>query len=428
MNKRIIFLLASTLIFLSVIIITRPADSAFAAMKAKVNVNSLNVREKPTVESKKLGQLNKGKEVTISQEKTGWTKILFNQSYGWVLSKYLSKTQAEKVSVKEGYVTASSLNLRKSASTSSITMASLKKGELVQIKSTSGNWLEVYVPAYKKTGWVSKSYISLEKSIPSTPTTVKRTKYYVTANSLNIRKEPKITSEKVFTAKKDEELLVSEVKGNWGKVTTASGKTGWASLSYLTVNAPTTQPGNIPATGLKNKVIVVDAGHGGSDPGASGVNNQEKTLTLNVAKELKRLLEGAGTKVIMTRDGDTYPTLTERVNESHTNNADIFISIHFNSNPNKQANGIDTYYYGTNVNERELANCIQEEVTKATSLKNRGVYEGNFQVIRTNKNDAVLVELGFISNPEEEKIIASKDFQIKAATGIVKGIEKYFNN
>lgn len=425
MNKRIIFLLATTLIFLSVIIITRPADSAFAAMKAKVNVNSLNVREKPTVDSKKLGQLNKGKEVTISQEKTGWTKIVFKQSYGWVLSKYLSKTQAEKVSAKEGYVTASSLNLRKSASTSSITLASLKKGELVQIKSTSGNWLEVYVPAYKKAGWVSKSYISLEKPIP---TTIKRTKYYVTADSLNIRKEPKITSEKIFTAKKDEELLVSEVKGNWGKVTVASGKTGWASLSYLTVNAPATQPSDIPAAGLKNKVIVVDAGHGGSDPGASGVNNQEKTLTLNVAKELKRLLEGAGAKVIMTRDGDTYPTLTERVNESHTNNADIFISIHFNSNPNKQANGIDTYYYGTNVNERELASSIQEEVTKTTGLKSRGVYEGNFQVIRTNKNAAVLVELGFISNPEEEKIIASKDFQIKAATGIVKGLEKYFNN
>ena len=68
---------------------------------------------------------------------------------------------------------------------------------------------------------------------------------------------------------------------------------------------------------LKNKVIVIDAGHGGSDPGASGVNYQEKTLTLNVAKELKRSLEDAGTKVIMTRDGDTYPTLTERVNVSH---------------------------------------------------------------------------------------------------------------
>ena len=83
MNKRIIFLLATTFISLSVLIIAGPAETAFAAIKAKVNVNSLNVREKATVDSKKLGQLKKGKDVTISQEKDGWTKIPFGKSY-WV--------------------------------------------------------------------------------------------------------------------------------------------------------------------------------------------------------------------------------------------------------------------------------------------------------------------------------------------------------
>ena len=193
----------------------------------------------------------------------------------------------------------------------------------------------MYVPSNKKTGWVSKSYISVGKSVTLTPSTVsKETTYYVTANSLNIRKEPTIKSEKVVAATKNEKLIVSEVKGNWGKVTTVSGMTGWASLSYLTVKAPTTK---IPTTnGLKNKVIVIDAGHGGKDPGASGKKYQEKTLTLNIAKELERSLEAAGMKVIMTRDGDTYPTLTERVNISHNNNADIFISIHLNSNSVKK--------------------------------------------------------------------------------------------
>ena len=108
------------------------------------------------------------------------------------------------------------------------------------------------------------------------------------------------------------------------------------------------------------------------------------------------------------------------------NNADIFISIHFNSNTSKEAHGIDTYYYGTHVNERELAICIQEEVIKATGLKGRGVYEGDFQVIRTNANAAVLVELGFISNPNEEKVIASKDFQQKAAIGYYERFRKVF--
>ncbi len=426
MNKRIWFLLATTCISLSVLIFAGLAKTAFAATQAKVNVNSLNVREKATADSKKLGLLKKGQVVTISQEKAGWTRIPYGKSTGWVSSRYLSKTTAVKESTKEGYVTVASLNLRKSASTSSAKLATLKKGELVQITSSNGSWIKVNVPSIKKSGWVSKSYILFGKSITPTPRTVsKETAYYVTANSLNIRKEPNTKSDIVVAATKNEKLIVTEVRGNWGKVTTVSGLSGWASLSYLTEKAPTIKP---PTTnGLENKVIVIDPGHGGKDPGASGQQYQEKTLTLNIAKELERSLKATGMNVIMTRDGDTYPTLTERVNISHTNKADIFISIHLNSNSNKEAQGTDTYYYETNVNERELANCIQEEVIKATGLKNRGIHEGNFQVIRTNAKAAILVELGFISNPEEEKILASKEFQVQAAAGIVKGIERYFN-
>lgn len=501
MDKRIIFLFAA---MISLFIITSPTNIAFSASKATVNVNVLNVREEPSINSKAIGQLKKGKEVTISKEKDSWTKISFGTSYGWVTSKYLSKIKAKSVNVstKEGYVTATSLNLRKSATTTSTKLASLKKGEVVHIQKSSGSWLNIYVPSIKKTGWVTKSYISTEKT--NTNTGNKSTAYYVTANSLNIRKEPTITSEKLYAVKKNDKLIVLEKKENWGKVATASGKTGWASLSYLTSKAPSNKdvsveksiPSNVnkgttyyvtanslnirkepaitseklfevkkneklivskkegnwgkvttvsgksgwaslsflttdiskdPSGGLKNKVIVIDAGHGGKDPGASGETYQEKTLTLAIAKELKQSLENKGTKVIMTRDGDTYPSLSDRVNISHNNDADIFISIHLNSSNSKDAHGIDTYYYATNINEQELAICIQEELIKATGLTSRGVHEGNFQVIRTNTKAALLVEFGFISNPDEEKILASKDFQVKAATGIMKGLERYFS-
>ena len=88
----------------------------------------------------------------------------------------------------------------------------------------------MYVPSNKKTGWVSKSYISVGKSIATSVS--KGTAYYVTANSLNIRKEPTINSEKLFAAKKNEKLILSEIKSNWGKVTTASGRQ--AGLLFLT--------------------------------------------------------------------------------------------------------------------------------------------------------------------------------------------------
>lgn len=424
MNKRMTILLATTFIFISVFLISSPADSTFAATKAKVNIDYLNVREQPTSDSKKIGLLKKGTEVTITEEQAGWTKFPYGTTYGWVSSKYLLKNPVMVKAVKEGYVSVSSLNLRDSANPSSLKLATLKKGDIVQIKSSSGNWLEVYVPSIKKDGWVSQSYITVGKPVPSTTgtsgTTVKKTTtYYVTANSLNIRKEPNPTSVKLLTAKKNDKLVGSAVNGSWVKVTTETGLIGWASLAYLTNSAPT--------NGLTNKVIVIDAGHGGKDPGASGATYQEKTLTLNLAKELKRSLQAAGTKVIMTRDGDTYPSLSQRVNVSHANNADAFISIHLNSSSSGTAHGIETYYYSTNVNERLLASYIQEEVIKATGLSSRGIAEGNFQVIRTNKKAAILVELGFISNVNEEQIIASKDYQVQAATGIVKGLERYFN-
>lgn len=171
---------------------------------------------------------------------------------------------------------------------------------------------------------------------------------------------------------------------------------------------------------------MLDPGHGAQDPGATGKNNKEKDLTLATAKKVKVKLEAAGAKVVMTRTGDTYPTLSERVKISQNNHADIFISIHFNSG-SKSANGIETYYWTTYENESKLAQLVQKELIKSTGLSDRGAETGNFQVIRTNDSPAILVELGFISNPDEEKIIETSDFQNKAATGIANGLEAYFD-
>lgn len=512
MKKRLGSLLLATVLFLSLFTVVNPAESVLAAatVKAKVNASSLNVRAKASTSAKKLGTLKKGNTVTISQEKSGWSKIPYGKTYGWVSSKYLTKVKTAKAAAasvtKNGYVTATSLNLRSSASTSSKTLATLKKGLLVNIKSTSGTWYKVYVPSTKKTGWVSKSYITDKKPVTAVKTEAKGTVYYVTASTLNIRKSASTSAAVVTSVKKNDKVTVSKISGKWASLKTASGKSGWANTSYLTKKAPvkkdpveeakpaedSTEPdsdsgvyyvtanglnirkdanttakvlttvkkndevtllevnddnwGKVlttagvigwasmkyltdeePVRGVSGKVIVLDPGHGGTDPGASGKNNNEKTLTLKTAKKLQSKLEDAGATVIMTRIGDTYPSLTKRVEISEKYKADVFISIHYNASTNKTANGVDTFYYKTNVNEYELAKCIQEEVIKATGMKSRGVKEGNFQVIRSNKQASILVELGFISNPTEEKVIATDAYQTKAATGIFNGLEKYFN-
>lgn len=134
MKKRLGSLLLATVLFLSLFTVVNPAESVLAAatVKAKVNASSLNVRAKASTSAKKLGTLKKGNTVTISQEKSGWSKIPYGKTYGWVSSKYLTKVKTAKAAAasvtKNGYVTATSLNLRSSASTSSKTLATLKKG------------------------------------------------------------------------------------------------------------------------------------------------------------------------------------------------------------------------------------------------------------------------------------------------------------
>ncbi|WP_423799697.1 N-acetylmuramoyl-L-alanine amidase [Neobacillus sp. SAB-20_R2A] len=180
-----------------------------------------------------------------------------------------------------------------------------------------------------------------------------------------------------------------------------------------------------PSGPLEGKVIVIDAGHGGSDPGASGVYNLEKNLTLSTSLELGAILEEAGAKVIYTRDSDVYPTLQQRVDISKAVKPDVFISIHFNSYTNKSTNGIETYYYDA-VRDQRLANEIHLGILNQVGLADRGVRFGDLFVLRENSQPSVLLELGFISNPQEEALIATTAYQKRAAQGILNGLIKYF--
>ncbi|AET70691.1 N-acetylmuramoyl-L-alanine amidase [Desulfosporosinus orientis DSM 765] len=186
---------------------------------------------------------------------------------------------------------------------------------------------------------------------------------------------------------------------------------------------------------LKGLTIVVDPGHGGPDPGAKGASGTyEKNNTLSVGLNLASLLRSAGAQVIITRSSDVTPaegTYSERADlEARTeiandHNADLFISLHNDSFSNPEAAGSTTYYSSLNPvspQSKVLAENIQSELIKAIGLNNRGVKNASFYVIKNTKMPAVLVELGFLSNPAEEKLLSSPEFQTKAAQGIYQGI------
>jgi N-acetylmuramoyl-L-alanine amidase len=182
-----------------------------------------------------------------------------------------------------------------------------------------------------------------------------------------------------------------------------------------------------PVVNSGRKVVVIDPGHGGSDPGTSSITNKhEKDFNLSLSLKVQALLlQEPNIEVVMTRDSDVYPTRAERVQLANQLNADVFVSIHGNSVlKSPQSNGTETYYYQRS-SSKDLANVIHKYLVKAIGFKDRGVKNGSLQVIRETKMAAVLLEVGFLSNSTEEKLMLSDDVQNKAAQAIVDGIKEY---
>ena len=180
------------------------------------------------------------------------------------------------------------------------------------------------------------------------------------------------------------------------------------------------------------KLVVLDAGHGGSDSGAVGtLNGQsvlEKELTLSITYKVKAILEQNGVTVSMTRTGDTLPSLVERPTQANGENAALFVSIHINSAEATEAHGIETFYATENngdtygLTSSKFATSLLRNMINQTGATDRGVRIAEHAVTRRCNMPASLVECGFISNAEEVALMSSDDYQNKLARGIADGI------
>ncbi|MDY6985612.1 MAG: N-acetylmuramoyl-L-alanine amidase [Candidatus Thermoplasmatota archaeon] len=184
--------------------------------------------------------------------------------------------------------------------------------------------------------------------------------------------------------------------------------------------------GNATA-GISGMIVCIDAGHGGSDSGAVGACGLlEKDVNLDVAMRLKDKLESSGARVVMTRGGDYYVSLEERCAIANNAGADIFISIHCNSYSSPDANGIETYWYtyGSSNSER-LAYEIQYSLVSALGLRDRGVKQSGFYVIKNTAMPAALAELAFISNPDECDMLSNPGARDACAEAIFRAVLNY---
>lgn len=172
------------------------------------------------------------------------------------------------------------------------------------------------------------------------------------------------------------------------------------------------------------KIICIDPGHGGSDPGACAGGEREKDIALKVAKLIGGKLNGY--KVIYTREGDTYPTLSERAALANKIKADLYVSVHCNSATNTQANGVEVYTHTSQSDGAvAAASAIYKRLLAASGMTGRGIKAANYAVLRETKMPAVLVELGFISNEADREKLTSAAWQEKAAAAIAAGIKEY---
>ncbi|WP_112181447.1 MULTISPECIES: N-acetylmuramoyl-L-alanine amidase [Paraliobacillus] len=344
-----------------------------------------------------------------------------------------------EVYAQEVTIAADGLNIRSGPGEDYDVVGQVNTGEIFQLIEEKPNWIAISYNS--QTVWVAAEYVSLSPetgeetdqseevetteenivNVPEEQNTIKNamTKFQET----NVRSQPSTAGDILTTLGKGEVISTIQSENDWLEIewdNTTGYVPSWVIGDVSPIRTDATSV-------FQNKVIVLDAGHGGRDVGAIGASgNYEKDYTLRTAKMVKSYLEQLGATVYLTRDDDHYYTLTSRAAFSNYQNADMFLSLHYNSTPQyPNAAGISTYYY--NESDAALADIVHTELLKSLLAEDRQTNYGDYQVIRTNHRPSLLLELGFISNVEEESKIQTLSYQKKIAQGIIAGLQRYYS-
>lgn len=192
---------------------------------------------------------------------------------------------------------------------------------------------------------------------------------------------------------------------------------------------------------VNNKVVIIDAGHGGMDPGASGTGGlKEKDVNLEIAKRLKRYIEESGGVAVMIREEDNGLYSMDSPNKKkedmknrkqiiRDSDADMLVSIHLNSFPQSKYHGAQVFYYERSDISRHLAHIMQQELKRVLDRNNNRVEKSTreYFILKDNDIPSVLIECGFLSNAEEERLLGMPEYQEKIAWSIYIGIIRFFS-
>ncbi|WP_429816896.1 SH3 domain-containing protein [Brevibacillus porteri] len=393
----------------------------------------------PDASTPAIGQLHAGEKITVLNRQNGWVQFPYDGVNAWLSTDQTNpdtgqptlpengngstqpQTGQPSSSSQTATVKTDGLNLRSEPNTTSAIQATLPVGSKLTVLEKQGDWYRINTAA-GKTGWVAGWHITVNQ--PSMPTP---NGPYVTIMNpdTNVRSGPSTDHDVIKQVQPGEKYGIANKSGEWFQVNFLDGSTGYIAGWLVSANGA---PAVVRSNDLAGKVIVVDAGHGGTDGGSTGssFSTLEKTVNLQVSLLLRNKLEAAGAKVIMTRADDRKLTLQQRVDIAIQNQADIFVSVHHNTHPNSATNGSIIFYYSQG-NSSKLASLVQTELVKATSYKDMNYRYGNYFVLRENPVPSILAEISFLSNYNDEIRARSEKQQDLAAEGLFKGIVQYFN-
>jgi len=406
-------------------------------------VNRLNVRTEPSTSSAVIGQLSEGDQTPAYKSEGEWIEIEFQGRKGWVSTAYITiaeqtaneMTSSEtQTSEKLFVVSVDLLNVRAKADLSSKQIGQVTKGAQFEVLDTNHNWVKVQLDN-GKIGWIYSFYGTLSNEQNSTPFSESVNTITILYNGTNLRSDSTTNSAVVKRVDAGETFEITDKVNDWYKVILENQSIAYvaswlvsASNSIVTTESPIQEKKQPRKKGtLKGLSIVIDAGHGGNDHGTTGaLGTDEKDITLLTAELLSSKLQAAGANVIMTRQSDVYVDLRKRVSIGHQAAADAFISLHYDAVENSTVRGYTTYYMHSY--QKKLAEYVHAGLGNMISLRDRGTQPGNYLVLRENKQNAILIELGYLSNPTEERNVTTRQFRDQATHGIYNGIINYFDN
>ncbi|TCP54536.1 N-acetylmuramoyl-L-alanine amidase [Tumebacillus sp. BK434] len=399
---------------------------------------SVNVRGGASTSYEIVTTISPGTLYPLLQQSGDWMQIrLPDERTGWVASWLVTPSEdkaksAAKTQQHQATVIAQQLNVRAAPSLEAKVLGTLQQNEIVPVHGEkAGGWTEISYAG--GTGYVATEYLRLPghalpqaESRPSDSNAVQ-----VKLNEhANLRTGPGTNFPVLTAGRAGSQFAVTAKSGAWLQLQIDPETKAWVAAWLTDVTGDLGQVPEEQATldnRLRGKTIVLDAGHGGFDVGAVGRQTgvYEKDLNLNLTRSLYNKLVTTGARVVLTRDDDRFVTLSERVQIAEQEQADLFVSLHYNTHDDAALSGSMTFYYSEDGADHALARRAQQALVKTLGLPDLGARYGDYYVLRENRVTAILVETAFLTNAQDELNTQEPGHGEKAAEGLFQAIVGY---